>query len=35
MVWSPPSVMTRGSVLPFFAGPGLSESVAGARDRML
>lgn len=35
MVWSPPSVMTRGSVLPFLAGPSLSASVAGARERML
>lgn len=35
MVWSPPSVMTRGSVLPFFEGPSLSASVAGARERIL
>lgn len=35
MVWSPPRVMTRGSVLPFFEGPGAFASVAGARERML
>ena len=35
IVWSPPKVMTRGSVLPFFDGPGLSESVFGFRERML
>lgn len=34
MVWSPPRVMTRGRVLPFFAGPFLWASVAGARVRM-
>lgn len=35
MVWSPPRVITRGRVLPFFAGPILFASVAGSRDRML
>ena len=35
MVWSPPRVMTRGKVLPFFAGPFFLESVAGERERML
>lgn len=35
MVWSPPSVMTRGRVLPFLAGPRLVASVAGLRERML
>lgn len=35
MVWSPPSVMTRGSVLPFLAGPFFFASVLGERERML
>jgi hypothetical protein len=34
MVWSPPSVITRGSVLPFLDGPGSFASVLGARERM-
>lgn len=34
IVWSPPRVMTLGRVLPFLAGPGFLESVAGARERM-
>lgn len=34
-MWSPPSVITRGSVLPFIAGPLLSASVAGVRERIL
>lgn len=34
MVWSPPNVMTRGKVLPWREGPGLEESVVGARERM-
>ena len=33
--WSPPMVMTRGKVSPFFARPGSSASVAGLRMRML
>lgn len=35
IVWSPPRVMTRGSVLPFFDGPFSFASVFGARERML
>ena len=31
IVWSPPSVIKRGSVFPFLDGPGLSASVCGAR----
>lgn len=34
IVWSPPRVITRGSVFPFLAGPFLFASVAGARLRM-
>lgn len=34
MVWSPPRVITRGRVLPWIAGPLLSASVAGARERI-
>ena len=33
MVWSPPRVMMRGRVLPFFEGPRESALVAGARMR--
>lgn len=35
MVWSPPRVMTRGSVLPPLAGPTSLAAVEGARERML
>ena len=35
MVWSPPRVMTLGSVLPLSEGPFLLASVAGGRERML
>lgn len=35
MVWSPPSVMTRGRVLPFFEMPWAVALVEGARMRML
>lgn len=34
IVWSPPSVITRGRVFPLIAGPLLSASVAGARERI-
>jgi hypothetical protein len=34
IVWSPPSVMTRGRVLPFFERPGFLASVKGARERI-
>ena len=34
MVWSPPRVMTRGRVLPFFERPGFLASVKGARERI-
>ena len=34
-MWSPPSVMTRGSVLPPLAGPSFFASVLGAREMML
>ncbi len=35
MVWSPPRVITLGSVFPPLAGPSFLLSVAGALDRML
>ena len=33
MVWSPPRVMMRGKVLPFFEGPISFASVTGSRMR--
>lgn len=33
-MWSPPRVITRGSVLPCSAGPVSLALVAGARDRI-
>lgn len=35
IVWSPPSVINRGRVLPCFDGPLASASVTGERDKSL